>query len=373
MTNKIYAYSFHIYMKDFYAVIMAGGVGSRFWPISRTQHPKQFIDILGTGKTLIQQTYERFLKIVPAENIYIATNDNYSDLVKQQLPGITDQQILGEPIMRNTAPCIAYASHKIKQLNPNACIVVSPSDHLVLDTEKYVKDIQLSLETASRNDCLITLGIKPLRPDTGYGYIQYSPQVLEEKFHKVKTFTEKPNAELARTFIQSGDFLWNAGIFVWSVSSILNAFDQYLPDVNNIFTEGESKFNTEAEEPFIQNAYYQCTNISIDYGIMEKAKNVYVLPTEFGWSDLGTWASVYELSEKDEASNVLIPSEKVLLYNSSNCMVNVPEDKLVILSGLNNYIIVESNNTLMICPKDEEQMVKTIAADVKANFGAEYI
>ncbi len=360
-------------MKNLYAVIMAGGIGSRFWPISRTAHPKQFIDILGTGKTLIQQTYDRFVKIVPAENIYIVTNDSYRSLVKEQLPALSYDQILGEPVMRNTAPCIAYACHKIAMLNPDACIVVSPADHLITDTEEFVKDIKFSLEAAARNNCLITLGIKPSRPDTGYGYIQFTSQKLEGDLHKVKTFTEKPNPELARTFVQSGEFLWNAGIFVWSVASILGAFEQYLPEMNDIFREGDEKFNTADEQPFIQNAYYQCTNISIDYGIMEKAGNVYVLPTDFGWSDLGTWASVYELSEKDEAGNTVTPTGKVMIYDSSNCMVNVPSGKLVVLQGLEDYIVVEDNNTLLICRKSEEQRVKQIVADVKSKFGTEYI
>ncbi|WP_207535139.1 mannose-1-phosphate guanylyltransferase [Desertivirga arenae] len=360
-------------MKDFYAVIMAGGIGSRFWPISRTAHPKQFIDILGTGKTLIQHTYDRFLKIVPKENIYIVTNDIYRDLVKEQLPDISDSQVLGEPVMRNTAPCIAYACHKISLLNPNASIVVAPSDHLITDTDEFVRNINDSLKTAVEHQCLVTLGIKPSRPDTGYGYIQYNSHTIGENFHKVKTFTEKPNLELAKTFVQSGDFLWNAGIFVWSATAILKAFASYLPEMNDIFVEGESVFNTEAEQAFIQNAYYQCTNISIDYGIMEKADNVYVLPTDFGWSDLGTWASVYELAEKDYVGNAVIPSDKVIMYDSSNCMVNVPGEKLVILQGLHDYIVVEANNTLMICPKSQEQAVKQIVADVKGRFGTEYI
>src|SRR5690606_21072004 len=222
-------------MKNFYAIIMAGGIGSRFWPVSQTSHPKQFIDILGTGRTLIQTTYERFLEIVPKENIYIVTNETYRDLVKQQLPGLDEQQVLGEPIMRNTAPCIAYACHKINRLNPNASIVVAPSDHLILDTPRFVRNVTESLEAAQRNGCLITLGIKPSRPDTGYGYIQYTTETLEENLHKVKTFTEKPNLELAQTFIQSGDFLWNAGIFVWSAKAILQAFEQHLPEMNDVF------------------------------------------------------------------------------------------------------------------------------------------
>ncbi len=353
---------------------MAGGIGSRFWPISRTSHPKQFIDILGTGKTLIQTTYERFLNIVPKENIYVVTNDIYTDLVKAQLPDIADTQILGEPVMRNTAPCIAYACHKIHSINPNACIVVAPSDHLILNPEGFINDINKSLKTARENNCLITLGIKPSRPDTGYGYIQYNSQTIDNEFYKVKTFTEKPNLELAKEFIESGDFLWNGGIFVWSVNSILRAFELYLPDINDIFRDTEETvYNTSGEHAFIQTAYYQCTNISIDYGIMEKANNVYVLPTDFGWSDLGTWASIYDLADKDYVGNAVIPTEKVIMYDSSNCMINVPTNKLVILKGLHDFIVVESNNTLMICPRSEEQNVKQVVADVKGKFGAEYI
>jgi len=351
---------------------MAGGIGSRFWPISRTSYPKQFIDILGTGKTLIQQTYERFLKIVPKENIFILTNDNYINLVKAQLNQIDDAQIIGEPIMRNTAPCIAYGSHKIRKINPNASIVVAPSDHLIMDNDEFIRCINIALEVASKNDCLITLGIKPSRPDTGYGYIQYNTQKIEENLFKVKTFTEKPNLEIAKTFVQSGDFLWNAGIFVWSAENIIKSFEKYLPEMNDIFLEGTEIYNTDKEKEFIQSAFTQCTNISIDYGIMEKADNVYVLPSEFGWSDLGTWDSVYELSEKDYVGNAVRPAERVIMYDSSNCMVNVPIGKLVVLQGLHDYIVVEDNNTLLICPRDQEQEIKQIVADIKQRFGPEF-
>jgi len=359
--------------KDYYAIIMAGGIGSRFWPISRTSYPKQFIDILGTGKTLIQNTYERFLKVCSKENIYIVTNDNYLDLVRTQLPDMADQQILTEPVMRNTAPCIAYGCFKIESINPNASIVVAPSDHLILDEGAFITAIEKSLKIASKNQCLITLGIKPSRPDTGYGYIQYTDQILDEDFHKVKTFTEKPTLDIAKTFIQSGDFLWNAGIFIWSADAILKAFSRYLPEMNEIFAEARPVYNSDNEKTHIHKTYLQCTNISIDYGIMEKADNVYVLPSEFGWSDLGTWASIYQLAEKDYVGNVVIPSEKVIMYDSSNCMVNVPGEKLVVLQGLHDYIVVESNNTLLICPRDQEQNVKQVVADVKAKFGTKYI
>jgi len=359
--------------KNYYAIIMAGGIGSRFWPISRTSYPKQFLDILGTGKTLIQNTYERFLKVCPKENIYVVTNENYAGLVKEQLPDMQDNQILTEPVMRNTAPCIAYGCFKIESLNADAAIVVAPSDHLILDETAFIAAIEKSLTVASEKECLITLGIMPSRPDTGYGYIQFTDNVIKEEFHKVKTFTEKPNLELAKTFIQSGDFLWNAGIFVWSAKAIVKAFARYQPEMNEIFAEARAVYNTDDEKAHVHKAYQQCTNISIDYGIMEKADNVYVLPSEFGWSDLGTWASIYQLAEKDYVGNAVIPSEKVIMYDSSNCMVNVPSDKLVVLQGLHDFIVVESNNTLLICPRDQEQNVKQVVADVKNKFGTKYI
>ncbi|RZM19853.1 MAG: mannose-1-phosphate guanylyltransferase [Pedobacter sp.] len=361
--------------KDNFALIMAGGVGSRFWPVSRTEHPKQFIDFFGVGKTLIQSTYDRFLRICPPENIFIVTNEIYIDLIKEQLPELGDNQILAEPVMRNTAPCIAYGSMKIAELNPNATIVVAPSDHTIADQDGFVAAIEQALAAASANDCLLTLGIKPSRPDTGYGYIQYVDNTLpsDNKIHKVKLFTEKPNLELAKSFIQSGDFLWNAGIFIWSAKSINNSFRKHLPDMFDIFQAGQSAYNTIDESGFIGSAYQQCTNISIDFAIMEKADNVYVLPTDFGWSDLGTWASIYDMAEKDYVGNAVIPSEQVIMFDSSNCMVNVPHEKLVILQGLHDYIVVESNNTLLICPRAEEQSVKKIVADVKSRFGTKFI
>lgn len=361
--------------KNNYALIMAGGVGSRFWPVSRTEYPKQFIDFFGVGKTLIQSTYERFLKICPPENIFIVTNEIYKDIIKEQLPDISDNQILAEPIMRNTAPCISYGSMKIAMLNPEATIVVAPSDHTITDPDAFVAAINQSLKAATENDCLITLGIKPSRPDTGYGYIQYTEHVLptDDEIFKVKIFTEKPNLDLAKSFIQSGDFLWNAGIFIWSAEAINKAFQRHLPEMHEIFYQGNSMYNTESESQFIGDAYQQCTNISIDFGIMEKAENVYVLPADFGWSDLGTWASIYDIAEHDYVGNAVIPSEKVMMFNSSNCMVNVPKDKLVILQDLHDYIVVESNNTLLICPRTAEQSIKQIVADVKSKFGTKYI
>lgn len=361
--------------KDNYALIMAGGVGSRFWPVSRTEYPKQFIDFFGVGKTLIQSTYERFLKICPPENIFVVTNEIYADIIKEQLPDLGQNQVLAEPIMRNTAPCVSYGAMKIAKLNPNATIVVAPSDHTITNQEAFISAIEQSLIAAAQNDCLITLGIKPSRPDTGYGYIQYTENALktDDEIFKVKIFTEKPNLELAKSFIQSGDFLWNAGIFIWSANSINKAFSKHLPDMHEIFQQGSYAYNTESEPEFIGNAYQQCTNISIDFGIMEKADNVYVLPADFGWSDLGTWASIYDIAEHDYVGNAVIPAEKVMMFNSSNCMVNVPKDKLVILQDLHDYIVVESNNTLLICPRSEEQSIKQIVADVKSKFGTKYI
>jgi mannose-1-phosphate guanylyltransferase len=360
-------------MENNYAVIMAGGIGSRFWPVSKTSYPKQFIDILGTGKTLIQQTYERFIQICPPENIYIVTNELYKSLVNEQLPDLADEQILCEPVMRNTAPCIAYASYKIAKINPNATMVVAPSDHLILHEEPFYHSITHALNVASRIDCLLTLGIRPSRPDTGYGYIQYVDDVQENGFFKVKTFTEKPNLELAKTFLQSGDFLWNAGIFIWSVKNILKAFQKYLPEMNDIFKEGKRFYHSPDEAGFIKKAYTQCTNISIDYGIMEKADNVFVMPANFGWSDLGTWGSLYTVHEKDYVGNAVIGSENVMMYDSSNCMVHMPEGKLAIIQGLDGYIIVESEGVLLICHRSEEQQIKQIVADVKIKKGEKFI
>ncbi len=354
---------------------MAGGIGSRFWPVSRTNYPKQFIDFFGVGKTLIQSTYERFLKICPPENIFVVTNDIYVDLVKEQLPLMQDNQILAEPIMRNTAPCIAYGSMKITSINPEAVIIVAPSDHTIALQEAFVASLEQSLKAAAENEILVTLGIKPSRPDTGYGYIQYTDDALgsDQEIRKVKLFTEKPNLEIATTFLQSGDFLWNAGIFIWSAKAINKAFASHLPELFEIFQQGNTAYNTGEEKSFISDAYQQCTNISIDFGVMEKAENVYVLPADFGWSDLGTWASIYDMAEKDYVGNAVIPSEQVMMFDSSNCMVNVAKDKLVILQNLHDYIVVESNNILMICPRAEEQSVKAIVADVKAKYGERFI
>ncbi len=361
--------------KDYYCVIMAGGVGARFWPMSRTDHPKQFIDILGIGETLIQRTFKRFTKICPPENIFIVTNEIYFDLVKKQIPEIPENNIVLEPAMRNTAPCIAYANYKISELNPDAKIVVAPSDHLILNEDVFIDNIRKALEAATENNWLVTLGIKPSRPDTGYGYIQFNDQEKYEKnqkISKVKTFTEKPNVELAEKFLDSGDFLWNAGIFIWSLKSIMSAFEEYLNDVNDLFAEGIGKYNTPEEKPFIKEIYASCRKISIDYGIMEKASDVYVQAADFDWSDLGTWGSLYDIKDKDENKNAVV-GDNVMLYDTKNCIVNLPKDKLVVLQGLDDYIVVEEDNALLVCKKKDEQQIRSFVNDIKNKKGEKFI
>jgi len=353
---------------------MAGGIGSRFWPMSRTAFPKQFIDILGTGRTLIQQTYDRFLKVCPVENIYVVTNEDYVDLVKEQLPELNANQILSEPFRKNTAPCAAYGSYKIGSINPNAIIVTAPSDHLILKEDTFVSAVDSCIKKAKEEDCLVTLGIKPSRPDTGYGYIQFTDTDWPEdkRLKKVKTFTEKPNAEMARFFMESGDFLWNSGIFIWSYQSIKKAFENHLPEVDAIFKDGMSLFHSSEESNFIKKAYALCPSISIDYGIMEKADNVYVRSSIIGWSDLGTWGSLYTHLEKDINKNAIV-GKRVKMYDSSNCIVNAPNDKLVVLQGLDNYIIVDSKDVLLVCRKEDEQEIKTFVNDLKISNGEKFV
>jgi len=354
---------------------MAGGIGSRFWPMSRTAHPKQFLDVLGTGQTLLQQTYNRFLRLCPKENIYIVTNDLYVDLVKEQLTGIDLNNILSEPARKNTAPCVAYACYKIAQLNPEAVTVVAPSDHLISKEDTFVKAIKSCFKKASKEDCLLTLGIRPSRPDTGYGYIQYIDSDIKEKdkrIKKVKTFTEKPDLEMAKFFLKSGDFLWNSGIFIWSVKSVISAFEKYCPELDVIFKEGNEVYNTPKELEFISRVYSNCKNISIDYAIMEKADNVYVRASVIGWTDLGTWGSLYEHINQDKDNNAVV-GKNVMLYDTKNCIVNVHKDKLVIMQGLDDYIVVESDGILLICKKQDEQHIRTFVNDVKVAKGEKFI
>ncbi|NVO19461.1 MAG: mannose-1-phosphate guanylyltransferase [Bacteroidetes bacterium] len=361
--------------KKNYCVIMAGGVGARFWPMSRTLRPKQFIDILGTGETLIQQTFRRFSSICPPENIFVVTNDLYRDLVIEQLPNIVPDHVLCEPVRRNTAPCIAYACHKIAKLDPEASIVVAPSDHIILKEEVFNNTINTALQAAGENDWLLTLGIMPSRPDTGYGYIQFDdtnsfpPDGL---VRKVKTFTEKPHYDLAVSFLQSGDFLWNSGIFIWSLKSILKAFDSHLSDVNSIFKDGDKLYFTKGENDFIKRAYTICSNISIDYGVMEKADNVYVIPADLGWSDLGTWGSLYEARTKNANENAIV-GNNVLTFDTNNCIITLPGNKVALIQGLKDFIVVDENDVLLICERNEEQRIREFVETVREHLGEKFV
>ncbi len=351
---------------------MAGGVGSRFWPLSKQKKPKQFLDILGTGKTLIQMTFERFISICPIENYYIVTNEQYKDLVLEQLPQLKPEQVLLEPIMRNTAPCIAYANFKIRQQNKDAHIIVSPADHLITNETEFINVVEAGLNYVNNSHKLLTLGLKPNRPETGYGYIQVENNEVGLGISKVKTFTEKPNLDLAKVFLESGDFFWNSGIFIWSLSAIDNAFKTFLPDIDRLFAGGEGISDEASKKAFIDKIYPECQNISIDYGILEKSDKVFVFCADFGWSDLGTWGSLYDRSEKDKVGNA-IQGDNVMLYDSENCLINVPNEKLVVVQGMNNYIIVDSKDTLLICRKENEQDIKTFVGDVKVSKKKKFI
>ena len=323
--------------KHHYVAIMAGGIGSRFWPMSRTDLPKQFLDILGTGKTLIQQTFERYSKLVPAENIYIVTAQEYVEIVKKQLPGFPAENILAEPSRKSTAPCIAYIAFKLLNKDPKAVMVAAPADNLVLETDEFIKTAKKALSFVESVNALVTIGIKPTYPNTGYGYIQHETKAAAPDIYKVKTFTEKPNLELAQTFITSGDFLWNAGIFIWKVKNILAAMEKHLPEIYDVFVAEKDKFNTPQEKEAVEEIYPQCTNISIDFGVMEKADNVYLIPGSFGWSDLGTWNSAWENKDKDYFGNAVV-GKKVMTVDAKNCIVHVPDNKLVLLQGLDEFL-----------------------------------
>ena len=361
--------------KDFYCVIMAGGAGTRFWPISRSMFPKQFIDILGVGKTLLQQTFDRFAKICPKENIYIVTSSEYKDITLSQLPEIREEQVLLEPARRNTAPCIIYSNFRIQNENPNAKIVVAPSDHLILNEDKFIETIEEAFDFVQNNDSLLTLGIEPSRPDTGYGYIQINKddkQKGNSSIRKVKTFTEKPDLELAKFFVESKEFFWNSGIFIWSLKTIQDSFEAHLPDIYNSFNDKKTTFGTNDEAKAIEEIYPACRNISIDYGIMEKASNVFVLGAEFGWSDLGTWTSLFEHTPRSENNNA-ITSDDVLLYNTSDSVIKAPKGKLVVVQGLKDYIVVDTKDALLICNKQEEQQIKLFVNDIKSKKGDTFI
>ncbi len=362
-------------MKNQYCIIMAGGIGSRFWPMSTTSHPKQFLDILGTGRTLLQQTFDRFTELCPINNIYIVTNDMYEKMVMEQLPLIPKENILSEPARKNTAPCVAYASYKIHKINPNALTVVAPSDHLITKEDTFVKAIKSCFAKAKSEDCLVTLGIKPSRPDTGYGYIQFidSPNKEKDKrIFKVKTFTEKPDHDMAKFFMESGDFLWNSGIFIWSTKSVIKSFEDNDPELANVFRDGIEFYNTPKEKEFIKRAYNVCKNLSVDYSLLEKANNVYVRSSIIGWSDLGTWGSLFTHIKHDKGNNALV-GKNIMEYDCHDCIVHVPNDKLVVLQGLKDYIVVESEGVLMVCKKQDEQQIRNFVNDVKVKKGDKFV
>ena len=352
-----------------YCVIMAGGIGSRFWPMSRQSCPKQFLDILGTGRSFIRHTYERFAKIVPNENFLVVTNRRYKSQVLEHIPELDESQILCEPIGRNTAPCIAYAAYTLKQKNPDAEMIVSPADHLILNEEEFIKVLESSLDFIRDNSALMTIGITPTRPETGYGYIQ---RATGGAISAVKCFTEKPNREMAQAFLDCGEYLWNSGIFIWRLRDIVSAFEKYLPEHSALFGAIAHKLGTQDEAEAIELVFSQCKSISIDYGIMEKADNVYVHAGDFGWSDVGTWGSVYQQSRKDRYANALNGSV-VQTYNTRNSLISLPKDKVAVVSGLKDYIVVDTEDVLMICPKDEEQNIKSFIEDIKFVTGDKHV
>ncbi len=354
------------YNEDYYAVIMAGGVGSRFWPLSTAKYPKQFHDMLGLGETLLQSTYNRLTGVVPLKNILILSNEAYSDIIKEQLPKITQEQIILEPAMLNTAPCILLAALKIKKKNPNAVMIVAPSDHFINNEEAFTADINLAFEAASKEDILVTLGIKPTFPNTGYGYIKYDKKEGKD-LQKVEVFTEKPTLRNAKKYLEEGNYVWNAGIFIWKASIIADSFKRYLPEMFNLFNEGIEHLNTSKEEKFIKGTYPDAQNISIDYAIMEKSDSVYIIPASFNWSDLGTWGSLHEQLAKDESKNAVVNAQLIPQEASGN-IIYTHNSKVVIVDGLKDYIIVESKDVLLIVPKEKEQEIKEIRNKVMEKF-----
>ena len=354
------------YNKDYYAVIMAGGVGSRFWPLSTAKYPKQFHDMLGMGETLLQSTFKRLSRVVPKENILILSNEAYNEIIKEQLPSIAQDQIILEPAMRNTAPCILLAAMKIKKKNPNGVMIVAPSDHFINDEDAFAADINLAFEAATKQDILVTLGIKPTFPNTGYGYIKYG---LEEgqDLQKVEVFTEKPTLRNAKKYLEEGNYVWNAGIFIWKASFIANSFKTYLPEMFKLFNEGESHLNTSEEEKFVKDTYPVAQNISIDYAIMEKSDSVYVIPASFKWSDLGTWGSLHEELAKDDNDNAVVNAQ-LMQQDANGNMIYTHNSKVVFVDGLKDFIIVDHKDVLLIVPKEKEQDIKEIRNSVMEKF-----
>ncbi|TXE07314.1 mannose-1-phosphate guanylyltransferase [Gelidibacter salicanalis] len=355
---------------NYYAILMAGGVGSRFWPMSTQDFPKQFHDMLGTGDTLIQKTFQRLSKLIPKENIFILTNAQYRDLVFQQLPGVTERQVLLEPAMRNTAPCILYASLKIQKENPDAVMIVAPSDHWIEDESKFTENVQQAFEFCEKNDALMTLGIQPTFPNTGYGYIEYDKSATND-IKQVRQFREKPDYDTAKSFISQGNFLWNAGIFMWSATSVIKAFQFHQPELFQLFEKGINIYNTEDEALFIAENYDKSENISVDYAIMESSVNVYVLPAEFDWNDLGTWGSLYDKLDKDTNKNAVV-NARTLTEDASGNMIRTKADKIVVVDGLKDYIIVDKDEVLLIFPKSKEQDIKQVLQKVKDAYGENY-
>ena len=356
-----------------YVAIMAGGIGSRFWPASRASNPKQFLDILGVGKSLIRLTFERFLKLCPAENIFIVTHEMYKDLVLEHLPELTENQVICEPSRNNTGPCVAYTAFKLYDLNPEANLVVAPSDHVILKEDVFVERLQAALRFAAANEALVTLGISPTRPDTGYGYIHFDKQEQASNgIHKVFSFREKPELETAQSYLKSGEYIWNAGIFIWNAKTILNAFKNLAPEIFHILNAGDGIYNSVNEPNFIKEHYPKTPNISIDYAILEKSHSVYTIPADMGWSDLGTWVSLYEESPKDEAGN-LVQADTTILSNVKNSLVRLPAGKLAVIDGLSDYIVVDEDDVLLIYPKSKEQAIKNVTSEIKATGGDKFL
>jgi mannose-1-phosphate guanylyltransferase len=355
-----------------YVAILAGGIGSRFWPESRQKLPKQFLDILGTGHSLLQNTYNRFKDICPKENIYVITFEPYIEHVMRQLPDVPIENIVAEPSRKNTAPSAAYISHKIFARNPQANLILSPADHLITDERTFERQAFEVLDFVSKHKGIASIGIRPTRPDTGYGYIQFEPGNGEDELYKVKTFIEKPNLDIARTFLRSGDFLWNSGIFAWNIKTFIEALEEYLPELNDVFVQAKDVLNTPKEAKAMEMLYAQCTNISIDYAIMEKMRKVYVLASRFGWSDLGTWESAYEHSEKDYLGNAVY-GKNVMIIDSTGSMVRAADNKLVILQGLEQYVVIDTPEVLLICERNKEHQIKDYLAEVKRNKGDKFL
>ena len=348
--------------KNYYAVIMAGGVGSRFWPVSTPDNPKQFHDMLGTGKSLIQQTHDRLARLIPEQNILVATNEKYKDLVLQHLPDMKASQLLLEPAMRNTAPCVLYSALKVDDLNEEAVMIVAPSDHYIENEEEFIRNVETAFKKCQQSDVLMTLGIKPTGPNTGYGYIQFEEGTEEIK--KVKDFTEKPDLEKAKMFLAQGDYVWNAGIFIWSAKSILRSFEGLQPQMFDLFSQGQGLWNSGKENAFIRENYASAENVSIDYGIMEGAQKINCVPVDFGWSDLGSWSAAYDQSNKDESGNAL--SGDAIVVDSENCLLRAPKDKLVALVGVKDLAVVDTGDCLLVCPLDKAQKVKEVVQALKA-------